>query len=67
MDEWVLDDQATYVDPCKDCANLTGGAQRVTRGGNYGDPATALYPWLRGQSPPPFSYGTLGFRCARTP
>ena len=33
--EWNLDWYATYVDPWTDCAKMTTGSNRVSRGGDF--------------------------------
>jgi formylglycine-generating enzyme required for sulfatase activity len=65
--EWTLDWYGGYVDPCIDCAYLTGGSTRVIRGGNVGDSTTNLLPPSRTDVPPTERYAGIGFRCARTP
>jgi formylglycine-generating enzyme required for sulfatase activity len=65
--EWNLDWYANYVDPCTDCASLTGGSDRVNRGGLYYADATNLLSAARGNDPPTFRGNNIGFRCARAP
>jgi formylglycine-generating enzyme len=63
--EWTLDQGAPYVDPCTDCAYLSGTFEREVRGGNYGTPAYYLLPPTRGVDGQG-GYG-VGLRCARAP
>jgi sulfatase modifying factor 1 len=65
--QWNLDFSATYVNPCVDCANLTGGVYREVRGVTYDDPATGLTPPGRGAGTPTARDDGLGVRCARAP
>jgi formylglycine-generating enzyme required for sulfatase activity len=72
-DEWILDSNAPYVDPCTDCAFMAGGSGQgrtaVIRGGFFEDSSTlnlkssyrneGLYATDREES--------FGVRCARTP
>jgi formylglycine-generating enzyme required for sulfatase activity len=69
LNEWNLDGNAAYVDPCTDCAYLTAApSERIIRGGwFYGDIATNLQPSERSAEPPDYLSGSFGFRCARTP
>jgi sulfatase modifying factor 1 len=65
--EWTLDYEASYVDPCVDCANLSAGGERAVRGGNFLDPATVLLPPIRSAEAPQSRVSAVGFRCARNP
>jgi sulfatase modifying factor 1 len=68
VSEWNLDRYAAYFDPCVDCANLTAGSNRVSRGGYWGSPRSELPVTYRDDSGEPSSDGVGdGFRCARTP
>ncbi len=64
--EWMLDFSSTLVDPCTDCANVTGGSVRVTRGGLFNGVALTAATRLNALAPA-FRTGLIGFRCARTP
>jgi formylglycine-generating enzyme len=73
--EWTLDywdDEATFPDPCDDCARLTPTPHRSAHGGDFGADTSDLKPPYR----PPVSiydydendrYTDMGFRCARSP
>jgi formylglycine-generating enzyme required for sulfatase activity len=64
--EWSLDLMATYVNPCIDCANMSLGTSRVTRGGAYYSTPDFLHSANRvGDGSP--NWDVQGFRCARTP
>jgi sulfatase modifying factor 1 len=68
--EWDLDWYAPYVDPCTDCASLTPNANRMNRGGGFGDHLIPfLLPAFRGGdgNSPTSRASELGFRCARVP
>jgi sulfatase modifying factor 1 len=68
MTEWVLDSyDATYVDPCIDCAYTTATAVRASRGGSFADPTFSMLPSTRGNGFPTGLGGYVGFRCARSP
>ncbi len=57
---------ASYVDPCADCAYLTTTDTRVYRGGNFNNGLSL--PADRHSYPPTERYmGQAGLRCARTP
>jgi formylglycine-generating enzyme required for sulfatase activity len=63
--EWTLDGHQTpYANPCNDCADLTSGAMRVTRGGSFLTDVLNLRSSTRFYVPSPnrFDYG---IRCAR--
>jgi formylglycine-generating enzyme required for sulfatase activity len=65
--EWTLDWNGTYTTPCTDCAALSGGLERVLRGGsayNIAENMTTAYRFPNG---PSHRYRTVGFRCARIP
>jgi formylglycine-generating enzyme required for sulfatase activity len=66
---WVLDEYAAYVDPCEDCAYLTGGNIRVVRGGDFDEDTSQLHPGPpnRNAGPPTERGWGQGFRCARAP
>jgi sulfatase modifying factor 1 len=75
VNEWTLDWYAAYT-ACTDCANLatptdctnvSTPCERVTRGSAYEDSEVGLLPAGRGYSVPTYTYGALGFRCARMP
>jgi formylglycine-generating enzyme required for sulfatase activity len=64
IEQWTLDTYADYVNPCVDCANLSGGAPpRVLRGGSAGSDEASFYPANRDNAPPGSRVG--GIRCAR--
>jgi len=65
--EWNLDAYANYVDPCSDCAYLTPGSDRVTRGGGAGYDLASLRPPARNSSDPAARDSDVGLRCARAP
>jgi formylglycine-generating enzyme len=69
--QWNLDWYAPYLDPCTDCADLTGGSERVIRGGGWGGyfDATMLYllPPSRNEVRATYRDVSTGFRCARVP
>ena len=66
--EWTLDWYASaYAAACSDCANLTPGAFRVTRGGSFLDEARFLRASYRGYLSPGDRSDITGFRCARRP
>jgi sulfatase modifying factor 1 len=66
--EWNLDWYASsYVDPCTDCADLSGGPYRVFRGGSYYYTSSGLSPQFRDDDVPAGRYYGVGFRCARSP
>ncbi|WP_437594993.1 formylglycine-generating enzyme family protein [Sorangium sp. So ce1000] len=70
--EWNLDVYANYASPCEDCANLTGGTNRVLPGGGF---HTGLMPYLLSSNRSAVAYDPgnyrgdygVGVRCARTP
>lgn len=66
--EWVMDYQGSYpASLCDNCANLTG-ANRVTRGGEFGGLATNLRSAYRDYGSSPINTtGFRGFRCGRSP
>jgi formylglycine-generating enzyme len=67
MWQWTADwYQAAYVDPCVDCAALTGGSSRVLRGGSFRDDASNLSPAYRNANDPSIRNDFIGFRCARS-
>jgi sulfatase modifying factor 1 len=65
--QWTADwYRVAYVDPCVDCADLTGGSSRVLRGGSYNDDATNLPPAYRNANDPSIRNDFVGLRCARS-
>jgi sulfatase modifying factor 1 len=67
MWQWTADwYEAAYVDPCVDCASLTGGSSRVLRGGSYLDDATNLPAAYRNANDPSIRNDFIGLRCARS-
>jgi formylglycine-generating enzyme required for sulfatase activity len=67
VSEWTLDWEATYVDPCVDCAYLDATAGRVVRGSSFASNSGMLHPWLRALVDPAGRNRTVGFRCAKSP
>jgi formylglycine-generating enzyme required for sulfatase activity len=65
--EWNLDWNATYADPCTDCADTTENSDRVVRGGFFGSNALRLLTPNRGNLPASLRVNDIGFRCTRTP
>jgi formylglycine-generating enzyme required for sulfatase activity len=65
--EWNLDWFAPYATPCVDCAALSGGTQRVTRGGSFMSAAAYLAASQRLGTDPSYRSTTVGIRCARAP
>ncbi len=66
MVEWNLDAyNASYVDPCIDCAYLIGDTSRIQRGTGWLYPVNN--PWQRDSGDPQGRSITTGFRCARAP
>jgi sulfatase modifying factor 1 len=67
MWQWTADwYREAYVDPCVDCADLTGGTSRTLRGGSYRDDPTNLVPAYRNANDPTIRNDFIGFRCARS-
>lgn len=65
--EWVLDTGvAPYIMPCNDCANVTAGTTRVTRGGGFPDASNYLTTSSRLDRAPGNRNRAVGFRCARS-
>ena len=64
--QWTLDRFDSYVNPCIDCANLTGTSNRVMHGSDFGYAAPYMRPSGRNGYTPPLR-GYIGFRCARAP
>lgn len=70
--EWNLDIySAKYVSPCTDCADLSGGTDRVLPGGGF---HTGLMPYMLSANRTSLNYATtyrgdygVGVRCARVP
>ena len=70
--EWDLDVySAKYDNPCTDCANLSGGTDRVLPGGGF---HTGLMPYMLSSNRTSLNYATtyrgdygVGVRCARVP
>ncbi|MBN1607002.1 MAG: formylglycine-generating enzyme family protein [Polyangiaceae bacterium] len=63
--EWVLDTFDEYPEACANCANLSDGAYRVTRGGSWHSDADSLLGRERYDYLPANRTFYLGFRCAR--
>jgi sulfatase modifying factor 1 len=65
--EWNLDWDATYVNPCTDCAYLAAASLRVQRGGGFSDLPANLLPPSRNSDTATARFELVGFRCARAP
>jgi formylglycine-generating enzyme required for sulfatase activity len=67
--QWVLDYDDAYQDPCSDCADLSnlGGIYRVYRGSSYEMIKLYLPATYRDYYTPTMRNVAIGFRCARTP
>ena len=68
--EWTLDAyDATFADPCVDCAYLSPSAdEQVQRGGDFDDGVSYMrVTYKRQPNTPGFRGTTIGFRCARPP
>jgi formylglycine-generating enzyme len=65
MMEWNLDQYSAYAPICNNCAKLTGGFDRVIRGGDFANGAEQIVAAYRSQNDPTTSYSGMGFRCAR--
>jgi formylglycine-generating enzyme len=59
--EWVLDSDASYHNPCADCANLTAESFHVYRGGAFFATVEALRSNYRNASPPTYRHYGIGF------
>jgi formylglycine-generating enzyme required for sulfatase activity len=70
MWEWALDIQASSFpveDPCNDCVNLSGSADRAIRGGSWFEGPSYLTTYERLVDPPDSTWHNVGIRCARSP
>ncbi len=68
LEEWTLDTEDTYANPCIDCGNIQPTNNRAVRGGSYASTATGdITPPSRVRSQVAARDPSLGFRCARTP
>jgi formylglycine-generating enzyme required for sulfatase activity len=65
--EWMLDWDATYANPCTNCADLTAASDRVVRGGGFDIDSSNLRTGSRDHNLPANRDVDLGVRCARTP
>ncbi len=65
--QWNIDWYAAYADPCADCAYLTLGSQRASRGGDFGSDGRKLVPQYRSNETAEPRTKVVGFRCARAP
>jgi len=66
--EWVLDYyQATYPNPCMNCAELTPMTERAARGASWSNPSTLLRSAARNSYFPDMRDTDFGVRCARAP
>jgi sulfatase modifying factor 1 len=65
--QWNLDWDATYVDPCTDCADLTAASYREVQGGIFSGTTDGLMPQNRYDGVPANRLNNIGFRCARSP
>lgn len=64
--EWVFDAEATYQNPCIDCANTTNPELRMFRGGGFRSQADTLRTEYRYTMHPGERLDFLGLRCARS-
>lgn len=68
MWEWTVDRYGPFVNPCKDCANLTGSdTYRATRGGGWVIHEGLLLNSTRYNQTPFVRMRDVGVRCARNP
>jgi formylglycine-generating enzyme required for sulfatase activity len=67
MNEWTLDWHADYEAPSVDAARLSGGTERVIRGGAFDTAASTLFTDIRTADYPTFRFPDRGVRCARMP
>jgi formylglycine-generating enzyme required for sulfatase activity len=66
--EWTLDTfVSTYPATCDNCATLTGGTNRVIRGGSFNNGAADMRPPFRTSAGPTANAFYIGARCARAP
>jgi formylglycine-generating enzyme required for sulfatase activity len=66
--EWNLDwHKELYEIPCDDCTVLSGGENRVIRGGGINGAEAALRSGYRNLYSPTDRYYLIGVRCARAP
>jgi sulfatase modifying factor 1 len=63
--EWSLDWMADYVEPCVDCAVVTGGTYRIARGGGFKSMPPELSVAKRVWGTPAERDSFFGARCAR--
>ena len=65
--EWTLDVYANpySINPCADCAALSGSSNRTIRGGSFFGSQSTLPASARGLAVPSQRYYTVGLRCAR--
>jgi formylglycine-generating enzyme len=64
---WALDWQATYVNPCSDCAYLKTASGRTCPGSTFATDSANLSPPARSAMPPWYRRDDVGIRCARAP
>ena len=64
--EWVLDWSGPYSTPCDDCANLTSGTNKPSRGGYFGNALTNLRAAQPSNFSPTERQEFHGVRCARS-
>lgn len=67
LEQWSLDWAEPYVDPCTDCANLTGSGSRAVGGSEFAEVFTALLPSTHAAGTPSSHGVSYGIRCARSP
>ena len=69
LNEWMLDYNAAYVDPCIDCAFLTHASGRDVRGGYFQSSSEIeiLSSYRNEGLYPTNNFVSNGFRCARPP
>ena len=63
--EWMLDLISVYLNPCTDCARLTGASDRVIRGGSFIQSAFFMRTTARSPFTPENRSPGIGARCAR--
>jgi formylglycine-generating enzyme required for sulfatase activity len=68
VSEFVIDESdATYLNPCVDCADITPGNFRSIRGGNYESVVANIAVGYRDSAQYQSLFENVGFRCAHAP
>jgi hypothetical protein len=69
LNEWMLDYNAGYLNPCIDCAFVTHASGRDVRGGYFQSSSEIeiLSSYRNEGLYPTNNFVSNGFRCARTP